>query len=144
MQLHDVSRVELLMIINSGANFFKFIAHAPIWMPIFNLPHVLIALDIFCRHQNQSQAKNSLTSHLLTILRILKNWPKKVGIEKIEKCFMFSKWPQKLILQSWFKKLFKNAWFKEAKIFDKVLEIQANKKVGKLRRNDSLTWTKKF
>ena len=33
MQLHDVSLlvgVELLMIINSGANFFKFIAHAPI------------------------------------------------------------------------------------------------------------------
>ena len=29
-----------------------------------------------------------------------------------------------------------NTWFIEAKIFNKVLEIQANKKVGMLQRND--------
>ena len=66
----------------------------------------------------------------------------KIGLEQIEKSFKFPYSHQKFILQSWYWKSFKNTWFIEAKIFNKVLKIQANKKVGKLRRNDELTWTK--
>ena len=60
----------------------------------------------------------------------------KIGLEKIEKCFKFPKPRQKFILLSWYWNSFKNTLPIESKIFRKVFEIQANKKVGILRRND--------
>ena len=63
----------------------------------------------------------------------------KIGLEQIEKCFKFPYSHQKFILQSWYWKSLKNTWPIEAKICNKVLEIQANKKVEFLRQNDELT-----
>ena len=61
---------------------------------------------------------------------------KKVWLEEIENCLKFPKSPQEFIFQTWYLNSFKNTWAKEAEIFNKVLEIQANKKVGILRWND--------
>ena len=63
----------------------------------------------------------------------------KIGLEQIEKSFKFPYSHQKLILKPWYWKSLKNTWPIEAKICNKVLEIQANKKVEILRRNDKLT-----
>ena len=61
---------------------------------------------------------------------------KKVRLEEIENCLKFPKSPQEFIFQTWYWNSLQNTWAKEADIFNKVLEIQANKKVGMLQRND--------
>ena len=45
---------------------------------------------------------------------------------------------QKFILQTWYWKSLKNPWPKEAKLFNKVLEIQANKKL--VNSNETISW----
>ena len=75
---------------------------------------------------------------LFLIDQTIPNSPK-IRLEKIEKSFKCSKTHQKLSLQSWNWKSLKNTWPIEAKICNKVLEIQANKKVEFLRQNDELT-----
>ena len=69
--------------------------------------------------QNDS-AKNGQLALMMNLF-----FKKKVRLEEIENCLKFPKSPQKILDNEI-----------QAEIFNKVLEIQANKKVGMLQRND--------
>ena len=119
--------------------------HFPCFNSILGLTNKGIILFLELLYSNewillllQSMSLNKVLSHLMLIDQTIPNSPK-IRLEKIEKSFKCSKTRQKLSLQSWNWKSLKNTWPIEAKICNKVLQIQANKKVEILQRNDKLT-----
>ena len=120
--------------------------HFPCFNSILGLTNKGIILFLELLYSNewillllQSMSLNKVVPlKLFLIDQTIPNSPK-IRLEKIEKSFKCSKTRQKLSLQSWNWKLLKNTWPIEAKICNKVLEIQANKKVGILRMNDKST-----